>query len=243
MARELARRGGEVRTMARAESIRREASRVVVQCGREDVEARVLVGCAGLQSDRIARIAGLSVDVSIAPFRGEYWMLAPDRSTLVRSLIYPVPDPSLPFLGVHFTRRIAGGIEAGPNAVLALAREGYSRSQMDARDLAEMAAWPGFWRMAGRYWRTGAAEMLRSLGRRSFARACAELVPELREDDLVPGGSGVRAQALARDGTLVDDFVFAEGERMVHVINAPSPAATASLAIGEHVAARAVRWL
>jgi (S)-2-hydroxyglutarate dehydrogenase len=240
---ELARRGGEVRRGARVTAIHRREGRVVVATTAGDVEAQVLVACAGLESDRVARMAGLSIDVAIIPFRGEYWMLAPSRAHLVHNLIYPVPDPAFPFLGVHFTRRFRGGIEAGPNAVLALAREGYHRTRFDARDVLEMARWPGFWRMARRDWRAGMAEQARSLSRAAFARACAALVPEIRAEDLAPGGAGVRAQAVTRDGALVDDFAIAEGERMVHVLNAPSPAATASLAIGEEIAARALPWI
>jgi L-2-hydroxyglutarate oxidase len=161
----------------------------------------------------------------------------------VKSLIYPVPDPTFPFLGVHFTRRFRGGVEAGPNAVLALARERYHRMRFDARDTLDMVRWPGFWRMARRHWRAGLAEQARSLSRAAFARDCAVLVPEIGARDLAPGGSGVRAQAVARDGMLVDDFAIAEGERMVHVLNAPSPAATASLAIGEEIARRALAWI
>jgi (S)-2-hydroxyglutarate dehydrogenase len=245
-AREFARRGGELRTGALATAIsRREQSRVIVESTAGAVEARVLVSCAGLASDRVARMAGLEVDVAIVPFRGEYWMLSPERSNLVKNLIYPVPDPAFPFLGVHFTRRIgsAHSIEAGPNAVLALKREGYTRTSFDARDAWDVATWPGFWKMAGKHWRAGMGEQWRSLSRSAFARACAALVPEITEHDLAPGGAGVRAQALARSGALVDDFSIAEGERMVHVLNAPSPAATASLAIGEEIATRATAWL
>jgi len=244
-ARELAHRGGEVRTGARATAIEQRAGRVIVESTAGAVEARVLVACAGLASDRIARLAGLDVDVAIVPFRGEYWMLSPERAHLVKSLIYPVPDPAFPFLGVHFTRRIgrAHSVEAGPNAVLALKREGYTRTSFDARDAWDMAAWPGFWRMGARHWRAGMGEQWRSLSRSAFARACAALVPEITEHDLAPGGAGVRAQAVARSGALVDDFAIAEGERMIHVLNAPSPAATASLAIGEEIAARALAWL
>ena len=242
-ARALVQKGAEVRTGARVMGIEGRGESVVVESTGGAVEARVLVACAGLDSDRVARLAGLTVDVAIVPFRGEYWMLAPERAHLVKHLVYPVPDPAFPFLGVHFTRRIGGGVEAGPNAVLALAREGYRRSSFDARDAWEVARWPGFWRMAGRHWRAGIREQLRSLSRGAFARSCATLVPEVRPEDLTPGGAGVRAQAVGRDGSLVDDFAFAEAPRMVHVINAPSPAATASLAIGEHVAERAARWL
>jgi L-2-hydroxyglutarate oxidase len=240
---EVTRRGGEVRRSSRVTAIVRHGDRVIVSTTAGEVEARVLVACAGLESDRVARMAGLSIDVAIVPFRGEYWMLVPERAHLVKSLVYPVPDPSFPFLGVHFTRRMHGGIEAGPNAVLALAREGYRRTSFDARDARDVARWPGFWKMARRHWRAGLAEQARSLSRAGFARACAALVPEIVAGDLAPGGAGVRAQAVGRDGTLVDDFAIAEGERMVHVLNAPSPAATASLAIGEAIAARALAWL
>jgi L-2-hydroxyglutarate oxidase LhgO len=242
-AREIVRRGGEIRMGAQAIGIRRSDDRVVVESTAGELEGRVLVACAGLASDRIARMAGMTIDVSIVPFRGEYWMLAPERAHLVRNLIYPVPDPAFPFLGVHFTRRVHGSVEAGPNAVLALAREGYTRTSFDARDALEIARWPGFWKMAAKHWRAGMAEQWRSISRRAFARACAALVPAVTADDLTPGGSGVRAQALKRDGSLVDDFAIAEAERMVHVLNAPSPAATASLAIGEEISARALRWL
>jgi L-2-hydroxyglutarate oxidase len=243
--RELTRRGGELRTNARAIAIERRDGRVVVESTAGAVEARVLVSCAGLASDRIARMAGLDVDVAIIPFRGEYWMLQPERASLVRNLIYPVPDPAFPFLGVHFTRRIGEGhsVEAGPNAVLALKREGYNRTSFSARDTWDVMRWPGFWRMAGKHWRAGMGEQWRSLSRRAFAKACAALVPEITERDLIQGGAGVRAQAIARNGALVDDFSIAEGERMVHVLNAPSPAATASLAIGEEIAPRAIAWL
>jgi len=240
---ELGRLGGQVRTGARATGIFRRDGRIVVATTAGDVEARVLVACAGLESDRVARMAGMALDVAIVPFRGEYWMLAPGRAHLVKSLVYPVPDPSFPFLGVHFTRRIHGGVEAGPNAVLALAREGYDRASFDLRDAWGVARWPGFWRMARTHWRAGLAEQVRSLSRAAFARACAALVPEIEAADLAPGGAGVRAQAVRRDGALVDDFALAEAERMVHVLNAPSPAATASLAIGEEIAGRALRWV
>jgi L-2-hydroxyglutarate oxidase LhgO len=237
------RHGGELVHGALVYGVRRTEDAVVVESTGGDCEARVLVGCAGLASDRLARMAGLAIDVAIVPFRGEYWMLAPPRAHLVRNLIYPVPDPAFPFLGVHFTRRMGGGIEAGPNAVLAMAREGYTRTSFNARDAWEVARWPGFWRMVRKHWRAGMAEQWRSLSRTAFARAGAALVPELEPQDLTQGGSGVRAQALARDGSLLDDFAIAEGPHMVHVLNAPSPAATASLAIGEEIATRASAWL
>lgn len=243
MGAEIARRGGEIVTGARVTRVASGASAVSLESTDGHLEARALVACAGLESDRVARLAGLSIDVAIVPFRGEYWMLAPERAGLVKSLIYPVPDPAFPFLGVHFTRRLGGGVEAGPNAVLALAREGYRRASFDARDSWDVARWPGFWRMARKHWRAGMSEQARSLSRRAFARACAALVPDVTAGDLVVGGVGVRAQAVARDGALVDDFAIAEGPRMVHVLNAPSPAATASLAIGEEIADRALAWL
>jgi L-2-hydroxyglutarate oxidase LhgO len=239
----ISKRGGRVCFSARATGVRRSPDRIVVESTAGSVEARVLVACAGLESDRVARRAGLSVDVTIVPFRGEYWLLSPERSGLVRNLIYPVPDPAFPFLGVHFTRRISGGVEAGPNAVLALAREGYTRTSFNARDAFDIVRWPGFWRMAGRHWKQGLHEIVRSWSRTAFARACAELVPEISATDLAAGGAGVRAQAVTRAGALADDFIIVESERMIHTLNAPSPAATASLAIGQNIAARALRWL
>ena len=170
--------------------------------------------------------------VTIAPFRGEYYDLIPERSSLVRALIYPVPDPRFPFLGVHFTRRISGRVDAGPNAVLAFRREGYRRADFKLKDLASSLAFPGFWRMAAKHWRSGLDEVHRSFSKSAFVRALQQLVPAVRDQDLIPGGSGVRAQALKRDGTLVDDFQFVQSGKMLHVLNVPSPAATASLLIG-----------
>lgn len=232
-----------VRTATKAMRATRRGGSTVVTSTSGDFEARVLVACAGLESDRFARASGVALDVAVVPFRGEYWMLSQARAHLVRNLIYPVPDPAFPFLGVHFTRRIGGGIEAGPNAVLALAREGYTRTSFDVRDAWATLSWPGVWRMASRHWRQGLREQWRSLSRRAFATACSSLVPEVRTGDLEPGGAGVRAQAIARDGTFLDDFVVAQAERMVHVLNAPSPAATASLAIGEEIATHALHWI
>lgn len=240
---ELARRGVTILTGAKALRAAATGGSVVVESTAGDFESGVVVACAGLESDRFARSAAVATDVAIVPFRGEYWTLSDERAHLVRNLIYPVPDPAYPFLGVHFTRRIGGGIEAGPNAVLAMAREGYRTASFDLRDAWTVATWPGAWRMAARHWRTALREQWRSLSRRSFARACAVLVPEIRARDLAPAGAGVRAQAVARDGTLVDDFVIGTSERMVHVLNAPSPAATASLAIGEEIASRALGWI
>lgn len=241
--RELARRGVAVTTGTRALGTVPRAGSIVVTSTSGDFEAKVLVACAGLGSDRFARSSGTDPGVAIVPFRGEYWMLSPDRANLVRNLIYPVPEPAFPFLGVHFTRRIGGGVEVGPNAVLAMAREGYGRASFNVRDAWAAASWPGVWRMASRHWRAGLREQWRSLSRGAFARACAALVPEVSTHDLLPGGAGVRAQAVARDGTFIDDFVIAQAERMVHVLNAPSPAATASLAIGQEIATHALRWV
>ena len=195
-----------------------------------------LVNCAGLQSDRVCRMAGGETGDRIIPFRGEYYKLRPDRAHLVRNLIYPVPDPKFPFLGVHFTKLVGGGVEAGPNAVLALAREAYRKTQWNARDMAETFAFPGFWKFIARHPRMAWDEGLRSLSRGLFCHSLQRLVPDVREDDLASGGAGVRAQAISRDGELVQDFRLVHGPNALHVLNAPSPAATASLAIGKHIA-------
>jgi L-2-hydroxyglutarate oxidase len=219
------------------------AAGVVVETDRGAIEARAIVNCAGLHADRIARLLGgddAARGMSIVPFRGEFYELAPSRSHLVRALIYPVPDPQFPFLGVHLTRNTTGRIHAGPNAVLALSREGYSWRAVDVHDTAETLAFPGFRRLARRHWRYGVGEMVRSFSRRRFAAALARLVPEVRTEDLEPAAAGVRAQAVHADGRLADDFEFSVSNdgRALHVLNAPSPAATASLAIGDHIAHR-----
>ncbi len=231
--------GGEVLTATRVTGVVREVHALVVQTTRSSVRVRSLVGCAGLHADRLARRCGVEPGATIVPFRGEYWEVAPERRALVRHLVYPVPDPRFPFLGVHLTRRVQEGIEAGPNAVLALAREGYARSSFSARDTAEMVRAPGFWRMGLRHWRTGVAEWGRALSTRALAAALQRLVPGIRPEDLRYRGAGVRAQALSPDGRLFDDFHIVEAERQIHVLNAPSPAATASIAIGREIAARA----
>jgi len=230
-------RGHQVITRFKASGITIHADAISIQSqdGRE-CRARQLINCAGLQSDRIARLAGVDPGVKIIPFRGEYYELKPERHHLVKNLIYPVPDPRFPFLGVHFTRMIQGGVEAGPNAVLAFRREGYQRSSFSARDTAEMAGFSGFWRMAGKYWKTGAGEFYRSFSKAAFVRALQRLLPELTMEDLVPGGAGVRAQAVTPEGALVDDFRIEKVSRMIHVLNAPSPAATSSLSIGDTIA-------
>src|ERR1035437_9336938 len=228
-------RGGTVLTSAAATGIRRLASEIIVETSRGAFSTTSLINCAGLFSDRISRMAGDDPGVMIIPFRGEYYDLVPERASLVRALIYPVPDPRFPFLGVHFTRRISGKVDAGPNAVLALAREGYRHSDISVRDLASSLAFPGFWRMARQHWRNGLDEWHRSLSKPAFVRALQRLLPEVGEKDLVPGGSGVRAQALKPDGALVDDFQFVPSGKVLHVLNVPSPAATASLSIGKAI--------
>jgi L-2-hydroxyglutarate oxidase len=235
-AEEIRRRGGEVVLEAPVRRIVRDGDGLVLETGRGEVRCRFLVNCAGLHSDRVARMAGAETGVRIVPFRGEYYEVVAERHELVRNLIYPVPDPEFPFLGVHFTRKIGGGVEAGPNAVLAFKREGYTRWSFSARDLLEALGSGGFWRMGCRYWRMGVGEYWRSWNKRAFVRALRALMPEITSDDLAPGGAGVRAQALDPDGTLVDDFRIVEAERQIHVLNAPSPAATASIAIGEGIA-------
>ena len=226
---------GTVLTSAAATDIRRSESEIIVETPRGAFSTTSLINCAGLFSDRISRMAGDEPGVMIVPFRGEYYDLTAERASLVRALIYPVPDPRFPFLGVHFTRRITGRVDAGPNAVLAMAREGYRHRDINARDLASSLAFPGFWRMARKHWRNGLDEWHRSLSKPAFVRALQRLLPEVGEKYLVPGGSGVRAQALKPDGSLVDDFVFVPSGNVLHVLNVPSPAATASLSIGKAI--------
>lgn len=246
-----AERGAELRLNTSVLDIARRADGVTVQTSGGELRCAVLVNCAGLHSDRIARLAGDDPGVRIVPFRGEYYELAPERRTLVRGLVYPVPDPAFPFLGVHLTRGIHGDVHVGPNAVPALAREGYDWRTVSLRDLAETVRFPGAWRIARRHWRYEIGELHRSLSKRAFTTAVRRLLPAVTEADLVPTAAGVRAQAVAADGTLLDDFAFAgfdpddprSPRRVVHVLNAPSPAATASLAIGREVARRAVAAL
>src|SRR3984893_1772325 len=228
-------RGGPVLTSAAATGIRRLPSEIVVESPRGAFSASALINCAGLFSDRISQMAGDDPGVMIVPFRGEYYDLVPECASLVRALIYPVPDPHFPFLGVHFTRRISGKVDAGPNAVFALAREGYRHCDINVRDLASSLAFPGFWRMARQHWRHGFDEFRRSFSKPMFVRALQRLVPEVSAKDLVPGGSGVRAQALNPNRILVDEFHFVSSGKMLHVLNVPSPAATASLAIGRTI--------
>ena len=229
--------GGTIVTSATVTGLRRLTKEIVVETASSEgaFSTNYLINCAGLFSDRISRMAGEEPDIMIVPFRGEYYNLVPSRSSLVRALIYPVPDPQFPFLGVHFTRRVTGGVDAGPNAVFAFRREGYRRTDFSMRDLASSLAFPGFWWMAAKHWRSGLGEFQRSFSKPAFVRGLQRLLPEIRENDLAPGGSGVRAQALKRDGALVDDFQFVASGKMLHVLNVPSPAATASLSIARAI--------
>ena len=227
--------GGAVRTGSAVTGVRQSSSEVVLENTTGEVTAQWVINCAGLFSDRIARMAGERPEVQIVPFRGEYYDLVPARAELVRALIYPVPDPRFPFLGVHFTRRIYGTVDAGPNAVLAFKREGYRARDFSLRDTWESLTFAGFWRVAAKHWRMGTDEARRATSMASFVAGLQRLVPAVQDEDLVPGGSGVRAQAIHRSGALVDDFQFSQGERMLHLYNVPSPAATASLAVGRAV--------
>jgi len=233
-------RGATIRTGVEVTAIRRSSAWLVLETTAGALATRHLVTCAGLHADRLAAMTDEGGDLRIVPFRGDYAVLRPEAGHLCRSLIYPVPDPRFPFLGVHLTRRIDGAVWAGPNAVLAYAREGYRRRDVDARELAAILGDRGFLRLAGRYWRAGAAEMVRDLSLRLFLRALQRFTPRVALGDLTWGPSGIRAQAVRRDGSLVEDFAIARGPRVLHVQNAPSPAATASLAIGRELAAAAV---
>jgi L-2-hydroxyglutarate oxidase LhgO len=231
--------GGALRTRHQVQKILHREGGLVLDTSQGAVRSKFLINCGGLFCDRIARMAGARIDLQIVPFRGEYYTIAPQRRSLVKNLIYPVPDPALPFLGVHFTRTIDGMVEAGPNAVLAFAREGYRKTDFIPHDLKETLTFPGFWRMARKYWKTGVGEMYRSYSKNAFLKALQRLLPDLQERDLQPGGSGVRAQAIASTGALVDDFVILPSGNALHVLNAPSPGATSSLAIGQYIAEKA----
>jgi (S)-2-hydroxyglutarate dehydrogenase len=229
---------GQVRTETRVVGIRRERDQFVLETSAGVFRARSIVNCAGLHSDRVVAMSGERPTVRIVPFRGEYYELQPAAYHLCRNLIYPVPDPSFPFLGVHFTRMLEGGVECGPNAVLAWAREGYRKTTINARDTWNAVANRGFFRLATRYWRVGLGEMVRSVSKRAFVKALQRLVPAIRREDLVVGRSGVRAQAIAPDGTLVDDFLIQQTGPLIHVVNAPSPAATSALNIADMIVDR-----
>jgi L-2-hydroxyglutarate oxidase len=239
LADEIRNKGSDVRLGERVCAIEvRERDGVIVRTDLEEIAADRVVTCAGLHSDRVARMTDRDVPIRIVPFRGEYYQVRPERVEIVRGLIYPVPDPRFPFLGVHFTRMIDGALEAGPNAVLAFKREGYRRTDIDWADMWETVTWPGFHAVAKKYWKTGLGEYYRSFSKRAFTRALQRMVPDVREDDLLPGGAGVRAQASERTGALMDDFAFVEHGPVLHVCNAPSPAATASLAIADVIVRR-----
>lgn len=232
--------GGEIRLGTRVISCTKTAQGFVLGTNQGDVRCKNLINCAGLYSDRVARMCGLEPDLHIVPFRGEYYELVPESRHLVKGLIYPVPDLNLPFLGVHYTKEVDGGVKAGPNAVLAFKREGYGWGDVSLVDMWDYLTYRGFWNMAAKFWQVGIHEMYRSLVKRSFVNALRGLIPELEMDDVRRNGSGVRAQALDPDGSLVDDFRIMEAEGMIHVLNAPSPAATASMAIGRTIAEKAV---
>ncbi len=229
------RAGGEIVFDAKVEGLREDGGSNIIETKAGSFRARYVINCAGLYSDTITRMAGVQTNLEIIPFRGEYYEVRPERRSLVKALIYPVPDPRFPFLGVHFTRRVNGSIEAGPNALLALRREGYTGTTPDLGEAMETLRFPGFWKMAGKYWRMGMAEQYRSWVKPAFVKSLQKMVPELTESDLTQGGSGVRAQAVDRNGNLVDDFNFVHGRNMIHVCNVPSPAATASLEIGKEI--------
>jgi len=240
MLRQIAAQGGQVVTNARVTKLNLTGSGWMVMSTAGEFAADFLVNCAGLHSDRVSVMAGEQRAVRIVPFRGEYYKLKPARQHLVKHLIYPVPDPQFPFLGVHFTRLIAGGVEAGPNAVLALKREGYQKTDLDVADLYDALSFGGLWKFLGQHKRMCWEEIKRSFSKRLFCASLQRLVPEIRVADLETGGAGVRAQAMAPDGTLVQDFSFVHGRKALHVLNAPSPAATAALTIGEEIASQLV---
>lgn len=229
-------RGCSTNLTSRVVGVRNDTPNLVVQTQTDEVRCKALVNCGGLQSDRVARLCGVDPGVRIVPFRGEYYELIRERQFLVKNLIYPVPDPTFPFLGVHFTRMIGGGVEAGPNAVLAFKREGYQKTDIRISDLIDTLGYGGFWKMARVNWRTGMGEMWRSYSKQAFVKALQRLLPELQVEDVKPGGSGVRAQAMDPSGKLLDDFHVVHAPRMIHVLNAPSPAATSSLSIGKAIA-------
>jgi L-2-hydroxyglutarate oxidase len=227
--------GGEIHTSRKVTDISVSSNHAEVITDNGAYVTDMFLNCAGLYCDKVAEMAGEKHHTRIIPFRGEYFMLKPEKRSLVRNLIYPVPDPNFPFLGVHFTRTIDGGIEAGPNAVFAFKREGYEKSDVDLVELFESLAWPGFQKVAARYWKTGLGEFYRSFSKTAFTNALRKFIPELEEDDLVPAEAGVRAQACDRTGGLIDDFKIIEKPRAVHILNAPSPAATSSLSIGKTI--------
>ena len=233
--------GGEIKLNTKVLAIKTVNGTQVIETSSGSFETKLVVNCAGLYSDKIARKTSDDIDLKIIPFRGEYFKLKPEKEYLVKHLIYPVPDPNFPFLGVHFTRMAGGGIEAGPNAVLAFRREGYKKSQIHLGELTESLMWPGFQKVAAKYWKTGFGEMYRSFSKTAFTKALQKLIPEIQKDDLIDGGAGVRAQACDRSGGLLDDFAIYETDGAINECTAPSPAATSSLAIGDNVSDLALR--
>lgn len=232
--------GGAFKKNSEFLSLEKDGNDLILQTSNGDIRTKFLVNCAGLYSDRIAKLCGVNPGLQIIPFRGEYYKLRIKSENLVKNLVYPVPDPDFPFLGVHFTRMIKGGVEAGPNAVLAFKREGYLKKNFSVADVSRMLLYPGFWKMAAKYYKMGFGEFYRSYNKTAFVKALQKLIPEIGYDDVYPAGSGVRAQALEPDGRLVDDFRIVEAEKMIHVLNAPSPAATASLSIGKTIAEKII---
>ncbi len=230
--------GGELRLNTKVEKISRSGKNQVLETNNGTFETRFVINCAGLHSDRIAKLAQVDPQAKIVPFRGEYYELTPEKRYLVKTLIYPVPNPDFPFLGVHFTKMIDGSVHAGPNAVLSLKREGYKKTDFDLRDFAEVMTYPGFWKLAAKHADDGIQEIIRSFSKAAFTRSLQKLIPEVRSEDLIPCHAGVRAQALMKDGKLVDDFLIVQDQNSVHVCNAPSPAATSSLEIGKSIVAQ-----
>ncbi|MDP9741036.1 UNVERIFIED_ORG: L-2-hydroxyglutarate oxidase [Bacillus sp. B2I3] len=230
--------GGEIKLNTKVEKIDEDSDEVIIATNNGTIKARIVINCAGLHSDRIAAAAGYKTDMKIVPFRGEYFKLKPEKRFLVNHLIYPVPNPKFPFLGVHFTRMISGEVDAGPNAVLSFKREGYKKTDFNAKDLTEVLSYKGFWKLASKFMKEGMDEYVRSFSKKQFTKSLQELIPVIQEDDLIPAPAGVRAQALQDDGNMVDDFHIIMGKRTIHVCNAPSPAATASIEIGTEVVTR-----
>jgi L-2-hydroxyglutarate oxidase len=234
--------GGQVVTGQRIDRVRQTSAEVVLQTSHHEWIAKCVVNCGGLHSDRLAKLSGARLQAKIVPFRGEYYDLKPEFQHFCRNLIYPVPNPTLPFLGVHFTRMIQGGVECGPNAVLAFAREGYRKRDVNLRDLGEALMYPGFLRLSMKYWRVGIDEMWRSFSKRAFVKALRKLIPEIRAKHLKPARAGVRAQAVAADGSMVDDFLIVPYQRVINVCNAPSPAATSALNVGRLIVDRVTQY-
>jgi len=233
-------KGGKLFTRTKFQSLVQKNDELIIRTSDGEFSTKVLINCGGLYSDRVASICGVDPGIKIIPFRGEYYELKEDKKSLVKNLIYPVPDPQFPFLGVHFTRMINGGVEAGPNAVLALKREGYTLMDFSVRDMSEMFTYGGFWKMAAKHYKMELYELYRSFSKKAFVKALNKLIPSITEDDVIRSGAGVRAQALDKNGKLIDDFFIKETKRNLHVLNAPSPAATASLSIGEYISGKAL---